>query len=294
MFFVFFSLLMCAEERIIDQYGVRYTTVKKLDGNQLDFVILPGGPGADSAYCKGLIESVNFPGNVYLMDLPGSGSNTNVGPDYDYNEWLNIFIPSLKRFKNLVLIGHSFGGMLPLLFPCLETKLKGFIAIDSAPSLWVEEAVKYAKKFNVPDLTKELTAFNDDPCQKKFDVALNACMPYYFHPDFLTTGKALLADLPFQYRPACWWQHKSVEMNYDARWIPKTVPTLIINGDFDLITPYYLFSRDKRFERPNIKIVCIADAGHMPWVEQPEKTRNTIMPFVQKLSQDLKKRRSKL
>lgn len=58
-----------------------------------------------------------------------------------------------------------------------------------------------------------------------------------------------------------------------------TVPTLIIVGDQDAITPPDL-AREMHAKVPGSRLVIIKDAGHMPPVEQPRATATAINEFL--------------
>jgi pimeloyl-ACP methyl ester carboxylesterase len=269
---------------LYDAEGIRYELVASHEGKPINWLFLPGGPGADSCYLFDLIKLLHLPGNSWLIDFPGNGSNIEKVPsDYNFDDWFNLLVPMVKRFENAVLVGQSFGGMFPLFFPELEQHLKGFVALNSAPSLWLQEAAEYSRQFQLPDLSKEMYEFTVNPSQKTFEIALNACMPYYFPPKSLELGRKLIMQVPFQYPAAVWWQRKAIELNFDAEWIPQNVPTLIINSTHDCICPYTLYQRDKRFDRPNIEKVVIQDAGHTPWLEEPEAVKAEFQRFEQKL-----------
>lgn len=254
---------------LIDRNHVRYRLYQDNEGAPYNWLFFPGGPGADSSYFCSLIDELELPGKVWLIDLPGNGSNVVEGATEDYDQWFELFPNVIKQFDNPILVGHSFGGMFPLLFPELENHLKGFVILNSAPCLWNEEAVAYAKQFDVPDLSKEMLAFVSNPSQATFEAALDACMPYYFPKHTLEKGRALLAPVACRYQPAVWWQNKAVELNFAAKWIPQTVPTLIIGSKYDCICPFTLFQKDKRFQRDNVELLYIEDAGHLIWVENP-------------------------
>ncbi len=55
-------------------------------------------------------------------------------------------------------------------------------------------------------------------------------MPYYFPAKTLNKGRELLAHIPFQFKPAVWWQRKAVELNFSTKWISEKIPTLIITS----------------------------------------------------------------
>ncbi len=263
-----------------DPHQVRFRLRSVSEGADLDWIFLPGGPGADSSYFDTLIAAVSFPGRTWSMDLPGNGSN---GLFIDFDEWANILPKSLKQFSKPILVGHSFGGMYPLLFPELEEVLRGFISLNSAPCQWLEEAVSYAKGFDVPDLSVEMQALIDHPSQETFDQALEACIPYYFPPSSLEKGKEMFQGLVFRYEPAAWWQEKVLEINFSATWIPEKIPMLTVGATYDCICPYTLFAKDARFKRDNIQQVVIQDAGHIPWIEKPEEVASAVETFTYSL-----------
>ena len=269
-----------------DNNFVRYKLVKSIPGKAIfNWLFIPGGPGADSIYFLKLISDLDVPGNFWLIDLPGNGSNISdeVPADFNFDFWDDYLIATVQRFENPIIVGHSFGGMFPLLFPCMEQLLKGFIILNSAPSLWLEEAAKYGSKKNIPLLTEPMIAFEKNPNQVTFKAALLACAPYYFPPRHLEEGIKLLNQLPFNYHAAVWWLKRAKSMNFTANWIPEYVPTLIIGSSEDCIAPITLFEKDKRFVRDNISIEKIDDAGHFPWLEQKAIVKTKFKNFINKL-----------
>lgn len=264
-----------------DSNNVRYTLVSTRGGKALNWIFLPGGPGGDSSYLSDLVNMLELEGNTWLVDLPGNGSN-NVKIE-SFEEWFTIFIPTIKKFSNPVIVGHSFGGMLSLLCSELETLLKGLVILNSTPSMWLEESSKVAKQRKLPDFSKDMQTFfnnpNDDSCKK----VLNACTPYYFPEKSIEAGRKFLSQIPFAFQPALWWIRKVVKVPYKATWIPQNVQTLIIGGELDAMCPFSLFEKDERFDRGNIKKVLIKDAGHLPWFESPGNIKKLFKEFEKNL-----------
>lgn len=258
---------------------VRYELYQTNEGKNFNWLFLPGGPGADSSYLHHLVDELELPGNVWLIDFPGNGGNVQESFSENYDHWSEFFLKSIEQFENPVLVGHSFGGMFPLMFPELENHLKGFIILNSAPVLWLKEAVNYSKQFNLPDLSKEMQEFTNNPNQDTFNTALNACLPYYFPANTLEKGKKALSHFNCRWQPAVWWQRKAIELDFSAKWVPQDVPTLIIGSKYDCIVPFYLFKNDERFNRPNIQFLLIENAGHFPWIENPIAVNKAFKEF---------------
>ncbi|GGI76947.1 alpha/beta fold hydrolase [Legionella impletisoli] len=265
-----------------DENSTRYQLISSQQGGNYNWLFLPGGPGADSQYLEELAKGLALPGNTWLIDLPNNGSN-DVSDDYDFNAWFELLLPLIKRFENPVLVGQSFGGMFPLLFPQLEKLLSGFVILNSSPTLWHETANRIAKEKDKPSMEAPLQEFVQNPNPNTFKAALMACAPYYFTDETLDEGKEVLQNLPFNYHAANWWQMKVAELNFRAEWIPQEVKTLIICGTEDCMTPPELFENDSRFKRNNIIIETIQNAGHMPWIDDWDKVEQLFKQFISRL-----------
>jgi pimeloyl-ACP methyl ester carboxylesterase len=238
----------------------------------------------DSRYLKTLIKILDIPGNVWLIDFPGNGDHQkNLSANYDYNQWFDILKDLVSRLDNPVIVGHSFGAMPVLLLPELEHKIQGFVALASSPKLWMIEATKAATAAHKPDLTPMMHEFVQRPCQETFELALAACLPYYFPESSMEQGSALFKDLPFPFAAAVWCQTKLAAINYNATWVPQKLPMLIVSGTEDYICPYTLFTNDRRFHRPNIMTTILDGAGHFPWIEKPLEIYQAFKDFVKQI-----------
>lgn len=264
-----------------DENHVRYTLVSTRGVKNLNWLFIPGGPGGDSSYFYELAVSLGLSGNTWLLDFPGNGSNHLDGNDFE--QWYDIFIPTLRKFENPIVVGHSFGGMFPLLFEELENVLSGFVILNSSPGDFQSAAAKVAKLRNLPSFGEEMTALALNPSQETFDIALAACAPYYFPEHSLEQGRLLLNKIAFNYKAPIWWLSKFVEEPFNAKWVPKKVKTLNIGGEFDAMCPFTVFQEDDRFARQNIIHALIKDAGHFPWIEKPQHVHELFKQFEQEL-----------
>lgn len=253
-----------------DDNFVRYRLVKShLTDTPHNWLFLPGGPGADSSCFTSLMENLDVSGNFWLIDFPGNGDNLPHGleANYDFDSWQDLLIPAIKRFKNPILVGHSFGGMLPLLLPELENILSGFVVLNSAPKLWLNETQNQLKANNIVTTSEPGKKFRDNPTLETFRAALLANAHCHFPAISLAEGKKMFERLPFNYKAMLWWLTKAPDINYDAKWIPQSIPTLVMSGCQDFIVPSVMFERDERFHRNNIMIKTIQNAGHFVWLD---------------------------
>lgn len=271
----------------IDKYGVRHRLMQQASSeteDNFDWVFIPGGPGADSIYFIELTKYLELPGNIWFLDFPGNGTN-DTSIDYNFDIWLDIFEDVMLSFKNPILIGHSCGGCFALLSPKMEKILAGFVMFCVPPKLWLSHAVQYAKEQQLPDISIPMSTFINNPTQENFDNALLACSDYYFAPTHLEIGRKMLSNIPFRFRPAVWWQKKVVDINYNSKWIPQKVPTLIITGEYDAMVPDNLVNETFSIStlQSNIIRETIKGAGHFPWIEQPKHITEIFSKFKKKL-----------
>jgi len=54
---------------------------------------------------------------------------------------------------------------------------------------------------------------------------------------------------------------------------------------YDCICPFSLFRRDERFQRPNIELFYIENAGHFTWIENPEATKEAFKRLICELEE---------
>ncbi len=262
---------------------VRYRLAKSYSNDSsFNWLFLPGGPGADSSCFQNLIEQLDVPGKFWLIDFPGNGDNMPHGNEatYDFNSWQDLLIPAIKQFENPILVGHSFGGMLPLLLPELENILSGFIILNAAPKLWLSEAQDLLKTHNIVTFSEPGKRFRGNPTLEAFRAALLANAHCHFPANSIEAGRKMFEQLPFNYQAMLWWLEKAPAINFDATWIPQSVPTLVMSGSHDYIVPSIMFEQDPRFHRGNIEINTIPNAGHFVWFDNMALVKKTFNSFI--------------
>jgi pimeloyl-ACP methyl ester carboxylesterase len=199
-----------------DKFGTRLTKAKSNSG-KYNWLFLAGGPGADSQYLNELLECLKVPGQLWRVDLPENGSNQlsdTYQNDYDFEKWEPALRYLLKSIDNPILVGHSFSGLYPLLFPEIENDLRGLVLLNSATRPWIENAMKMAKIKNLPSFEKEMAEFLSNKSDETFAKARKIFYHYYFNPGQLEKGTKILSRAPFNYHASCWWLTKATSIDF--------------------------------------------------------------------------------
>lgn len=267
-----------------DSHGTRYQLAKTTKGS-INWLFLPGGAGADSCYFLPLIEQLKIPGNIWLIDFPKNGSNTDkLHADYDFESWKECLLTTVRRFENPVLVGHSFGGIYPLFFPEIEGLLKGLITICAAPTVDVIMEEHMHKERGITFDNAPGKRFSDNPSDKTFKEALVARSKNFFPPISLERGKKLFAETIFNYKAMQWWiKNYLTKKDFDIIWVPKKLPMLMIAASEDCSNPPKLIMDDKRFNRPNIERCLLKGSGHFPWLENMDSVVERMNAFEERV-----------
>jgi pimeloyl-ACP methyl ester carboxylesterase len=200
------------------------------------------------------------------------------------SDWKDCVLDLAQRLDRLVLVGHSFGGMLLLTCAVLEERLgaavEGWVFLDSAPNNSWSDAHWPRQKGAFPEALREAemreSEFAADPTEEGCRNVFLAYAPYYFEPSGLDEGRSLLSRCRYDAR--AYALLGEALSGYAARWIPEK-PALILAGEKDRITPIACFADDLRFQRPNVAFETAPRAGHFPWVENPAAVFDAFARF---------------
>ena len=255
--------------------GARLEFIKVSSGLPIQWLFLPGGPGLGSEVLYPLTKSLNLPGTIWHLDLPGDGSNE----QGHIQDWSKGILEAVESLNDVVLVGHSRGGMFALALPELEKKLKGIVLMSAAPDMsWQKE---FARKIQQPayaKIQKLEEAFQKNPNPETLKELVLGGAPLMFTHDGLSKGIKSLENLPYNSKAIAWTQ-SHFDPTYSAQWIPKSIPALILSGSEDQATPLKYFSAKKEFHRPNIQMREIPQAGHFPWIEKPKEVQAAFDEF---------------
>ncbi len=198
----------------------------------LHWLLLPGGPGIGSESLHELAAALRTPGSVWLVDLPGDGSNLappGAGTD-PFHAWPEVLVEAAQALPNVVFVGHSTGGMYLLSTQALQDHVVALALISSAPSAdWRPRFFEMTQRHPLPAVDAATRAYEAERSSARLrDIAV-ASAEWNFTPEGLAAGRDLLGRMPYN-ADAVDWSERSFDDVYIATWWPSTIPTLILSG----------------------------------------------------------------
>lgn len=265
--------------------GVRLRLQARRPG-ALNWLLLPGGPGIGSESLAELAEILDVPGAVWLVDLPGDGSNREPpgAPADPFSVWPHGVTEAADAVADPVFVGHSTGGMYLLDTPALEPRLRGLALLDTAPdAAWHPRFVAMTQRHPLPAVEAATARYEADRRDANIAAIAVASAEWNFTPRGVARGRALLARMPYN-AAAVEWSDAQFDHRYQARWWPRAMPVLRLAGRDDRIV-WQGGWRDPRYETPNVIDRLIDDAGHFPWIENPDQVRDAFRDFARRIAQ---------
>ncbi len=181
------------------------------------------------------------------------------------------------------MVGHSTGGMFVLSVPELREHLAGVVLIGSAPHAeWRKRFFEFVERNPIPAVEQAAELYDQQPDDVRLRNLTLAAAPWNFTGEGLSAGRKILADLPYN-RDAVLWAEENFDDVYRARWTPVDVPALIISGEHDKVVDQSLWREAPGFDGPNVLHRTISDAGHFPWVENPDGVSAAFTNFAERL-----------
>ena len=174
--------------------------------------------------------------------------------------------------------------MFALATEILQNKLKGLVLMTSAPDMhWQKDLESTVSLSPLPEaeIADKLYQENpNNPNLKKCILASASRM--FFTKEGLAKGIQFLSQLSYNFE--VWqWTEEHFDPHYRAKWIPQIIPTLILSGAKDIAIPIKYFAQNPDYNRSNILMKEIQDAGHFPWIENPQAVNEAFFEYLQML-----------
>lgn len=220
---------------------------------------------------KELLEKQGF--IVYIPDLPGFGENSIIEKESlefeDYISFVHTYIVDIlkkTKQKQVILIGHSFGGRIAIKFTSLYPQIVSNLILTGASG--IPRPLPSVKKKLVFAATKILRPFFVVP-PFSFAYKFFRKLIYYSigEMDYYKAGK-LTQTFKNVYK---------VSIQEDLEKI--SVPTLLVWGEKDITIPVKDAKLMHEFIK-NSELVIIPNATHRLPYEMPVEFTNEIIKFV--------------
>lgn len=223
-------------------------------------LFLHGWQSESSAFAK-IANNLGEQGvSVYAPDLPGFGQSQAPKSAFgvsEYAQFVKNFIHKLA-LKDVILIGHSFGGRISIKLAAKNPKLVSkLVLVDSAGIILKDTSKTKAAAKLVKPLFKP----------KFMQGARRAIYKRLGSSDYLESGKLKETYLKV--------------INEDLRKdLPDIeAPTLLLWGDQDQETPLEI-AKIMDQEIKKAKLVTLEGAGHFSFIDQPEQFTKKLLNFI--------------
>ena len=231
-------------------------------------VILMHGWGCNHSTLKS-IEAQLIPGfKVYNVDFPGFGSSdepTSVWGVEEYTSLIEEFARQ-EHIESPILLGHSFGGRVGILFAS-RNKVHKLILVDAAGVKPRRSLRYYYKVYSYKAIKHALLFFLG---KKRGETALNSYRAKVGSSDYSNASPMMRAIL-------------SKVVNEDLKSVMPRIacPTLLIWGANDTATP---LADAKIMEKliPDAGLVSFDGVGHYSFLENPYQFAAVLKSFLSK------------
>jgi L-proline amide hydrolase len=268
------------------------------DAERAPVVILHGGPGAAHNYCLAMTSLADDGRAVVHYDQLGCGNSTHL-PDADPDFWTPaLFVRELRNLVNTLglrrfhLLGQSWGGMLgPEVVLSDDSGILSLSICDSPASMPLWLAAANQLRAQLPAEVQETLSRHEAAGTTDSAEYLAAEDVFYDRhvcrirprPAEVAASFDQIDDDPTVYHtmngPSEFHVIGSLkDWSVIDRLDRISVPTLVIAGEFDEALPMVWQPFVDRI--PDVRAHVIADASHMPHVEQPAEFTQVVGNFL--------------
>ena len=225
--------------------------------NNGDTIVLLHGWGQNIEMMKPVGDKLSKDYNILILDLPGYGLSsepTFAWTVYDYVEMLHILLENLK-IKNPILIGHSFGGKISLLYASMyETKK---LVLFGSP--FKKEVKKESLKLKTLKTLKKVPLLNK----------LEGFAKKHIGSDDYRNASPIMREILVG----------TVNLDIEEEVKKIKAPTLIIWGDLDEAVP---LERAYELEKliSDAAVIVYEGCTHYAYLERLGQTINILKSFL--------------
>lgn len=248
-------------------------------------ILLIHGFGGTYSGLEGLSELLAEHHNILGLDLPGYGLSEPLKRKHtlkNYAHFLDDFCATTE-FHKITVVGHSFGADIAIMFAAMHP--------DKVEKLVLVSPVLFGRK-NVAQLGRFYYSFVAKmPPRIRHRLLHNhaltwlSTMSNFKQADKQTRAKVLRDDYVNDHlmtdRPIIESYFSLLSTPFFKTASQITVPTLILAGDDDMLSPVDEMERLHNVI-PDSKLQIIKASGHFLPIEEPKKVHDKINTFLKK------------
>ena len=264
-------------------------------GQGQPIMFMHGGLGADHTYFSPFFDRLADEYQLIYYDHRGNGrSSVESLEGVNHATWAADAdaIREHLGYEKIILLGHSYGGFLAQEYAIrYADHLDGLILLCTSPKLdYLETILSNAKNRTTdPDILKaveEVFSHIPVPTDAAFEDLLGRLSPLYFHNydgfkeirENANTGEGIFTANAWNYSYANCWSVFNVIPELAA----MTVPTLVVSGADDWITPVAEGGQRIHDALPNSEFVIFDKSGHYPYIEEGEQFFQVLQEWLAK------------
>jgi proline iminopeptidase len=256
-------------------------------------LIVHGGPGMDHRYLLPGMEILAQGRRVIFYDQRGVGAST--GPiDSSAISW-DALVDDIDRLRTFLdydridVLGHSWGGLLALEYAArYPQRARSLILLNS-----VEPGQRYNRQIRGRQLRRRTAADSAAIAQLMASDGFRArdpeTMRSMYRVNFRTTfaDTSRISELSLDMTEQTFRNGSNVarlvmgpfaDFDMWMRIRDVQAPTLILHGTGDVLPLDVVWQMAE--DIPNARVVLLNDAGHFPYIEAPERMRESIDAFL--------------
>ncbi len=254
--------------------------------------VLHGGPGLDHTEMHPWMDSLGDTFRLLYVDLRGQGRSQRVDPA---TLTLSVFASDVTRvadalgLREYALLGHSFGSFVTLAHAIEQGGASHYIISSGTASFSKSgpEIQQNLAAFEPVELRQQVTeSWALEPhARTQDDVARLMAMQMPFHfasveSEAYRNYVAVDADGEAIYSPEvlAYFAANEYAIEYEDQLGKISKPTLILAGEYDrTCTPRA--AREMHAGIPGSEHVILPNAGHMTYIEQPDRYFAAVRDF---------------